>query len=162
MTSATDPDRTALVREALASIRRGSSSFATASRLFPRETRERVWLLYSWCRAADDLTDGQEGGHGARLCDESAEAPLVRHARLVELTRAALDGDEPLPVPFAALRRLVREVALPRQWLFDHLEGFALDASASCAKTRDGRKKHARSSGVPRTLLEAARDQGSA
>ena len=40
------------------SIARGSKSFALASQLFDRETRERVWLLYAWCRAADDLTDG--------------------------------------------------------------------------------------------------------
>src|SRR3546814_12273078 len=41
------------------SIARGSKSFALASQLFDRETRERVWLLYAWCRAADDLTDGR-------------------------------------------------------------------------------------------------------
>ena len=41
------------------SIARGSKSFALASQLFDRETRERVWLLYAWCRAADDLTEAE-------------------------------------------------------------------------------------------------------
>ena len=39
-----------------------SKSFAAASRLFDPVTRERVWLLYAWCRRCDDLTDAQEGG----------------------------------------------------------------------------------------------------
>ncbi len=117
-------DRPALVRQAHASITRGSHSFAAASRLFPRETRERVWLLYCWCRAADDLTDGQELGHGGG----DRPDPLAEQARLVDLTTAALDGDAPVPLPFAALRQLAREVSLPRKWVLDHLEGFALDA----------------------------------
>ncbi len=118
-------DRTALVESARISIVRGSQSFAAASRLFAPATRERAWLLYCWCRAADDLTDGQEAGHDAI----APNAPLAGHARLVALTTAALDGDAPLPLPFMALRQVARETALPRRWIFDHLEGFALDAA---------------------------------
>ena len=49
-------DRAALVAKAHMSIKRGSKSFAAASRLFDRTTRERVWLLYAWCRAYDGTT----------------------------------------------------------------------------------------------------------
>jgi phytoene synthase len=119
--------RAELVKQAHASIMQGSQSFAVASRLFARETRERAWLLYCWCRAADDLTDGQEAGHG-RVSEPAQGDPLVQQVRLVKLTRLALDGDEPVPLPFAALRQLSREVDIPRQWIDDLLEGFALDA----------------------------------
>src|SRR3546814_6136042 len=59
------------------SIARGSKSFALASQLFDRETRERVWLLYAWCRAADDLTDGQDHG-GAMTQDHEAAAAVAQ------------------------------------------------------------------------------------
>jgi 15-cis-phytoene synthase len=49
-------DRAALVAFAQESISRGSKSFRFASRLFDRTTRERVWLLYAWCRKCDDMT----------------------------------------------------------------------------------------------------------
>ena len=78
-------DRPALVAHARASIARGSKSFAAASRLFDRTTRERVWLLYAWCRACDDLADAQE--HGGRLGDQ-ADADKRLH-RIRELTALA-------------------------------------------------------------------------
>jgi len=55
-------DRDELVEEAHEAIARGSKSFAFASRLFDRGTRERAWLLYAWCRRCDDIADGQEFG----------------------------------------------------------------------------------------------------
>ena len=44
------------------SIAKGSKSFAAASRLFDRETRLSVVMLYAWCRHCDDVVDGQEAG----------------------------------------------------------------------------------------------------
>lgn len=125
--------RDELVAGARASIARGSHSFAAASRLFAPETRERAWLLYCWCRAADDLTDGQDAGHRAA---PGGEAQL-RQSRLEELTAAALNGQDQLPLPFAALRELTREVDLPRAWIADLLEGFALDSRGWRPETTD-------------------------
>ena len=51
-------DRDRLVQEAGAIIAEGSKSFRFASQLFDQPTREKSWLLYSWCRACDDITDG--------------------------------------------------------------------------------------------------------
>ena len=116
--------RAELVAAARDTIARGSQSFAAASKLFAPETRERAWLLYAWCRAADDLTDGQELGHGAAEVHD----PVAAHGELVRLTAAALDSEEPVPLPFAALRQVARETALPRRFIDDHLAGFALDA----------------------------------
>ncbi len=117
-------DRAALVIAAREAISKGSQSFKSASKLFAPATRERAWLLYSWCRALDDLTDGQELGHdGAASVD-----PDGTQARLVALTAAALNTDAPVPQPFAALRQVARETGMPRRMVDDHLAGFALDA----------------------------------
>ncbi|MFM5884618.1 MAG: phytoene/squalene synthase family protein [Novosphingobium sp.] len=118
-------DRTALVAAARDTIAKGSQSFAAASRLFAPDVRERAWLLYSWCRAADDMTDGQELGHGAK----AGASPLAVQDRLEALTWAALDSEDDVPLPFAALRQVVRETAMPRGFVADHLAGFALDAA---------------------------------
>ena len=116
--------RAELVVAARDTIALGSQSFAAASRLFARDTRERAWLLYAWCRAADDMTDGQELGHGASALDD----PAAAQARLEALTALALFSDEPVPLPFAALREVAQETAMPRRFVEDHLAGFALDA----------------------------------
>lgn len=118
-------DREHLVAAARESIARGSQSFAAASMLFAPETRERAWLLYAWCRAADDMTDGQELGHGAT----GATEPQAVQSRLETLTWAALDGPSEVPLPFAALRQVARETAMPRAFIADHLAGFALDSA---------------------------------
>ena len=60
-------------------IARGSRSFRLASTLFSARTRERAWLLYAWCRACDDLADGQEMGHGMReVADPEARLAAIR------------------------------------------------------------------------------------
>ena len=70
------------------------------------------------------MTDGQElGDNAAALSD-----PPGVQARLEALTCAALDTDDPVPLPFAALREVVRETKMPRRFIADHLAGFALDA----------------------------------
>ena len=55
-------EREDLIDYAEHAIAKGSKSFALASRLFDRATREKVWLLYAWCRRCDDLADAQELG----------------------------------------------------------------------------------------------------
>ena len=94
------PTRDAIVATAHESIARGSKSFAAASLLFDAATRERAWLLYAWCRACDDIADGQDHGHGMSLVED---AP-ARIAAMRALTDAALAG-EVVGVPaFDALR----------------------------------------------------------
>lgn len=126
-------DRAELVAAAGATIARGSQSFAAASKLFAPATRDRAWLLYAWCRAADDMTDGQELGHGAVGPADPAAAQLELHA----LTSAALDTEATVPLPFAALRQVACETAMPRDFIADHLAGFALDAEGWQPATAD-------------------------
>lgn len=107
------------------SIARGSKSFALASQLFDRETRENVWLLYAWCRAADDLTDGQDHGGEMALGHDPAAALAVIRRR----TDAAFAGERTGDMAFDALGYLLTQVAIPRSVIDDIIAGFALDAN---------------------------------
>ncbi len=115
--------RAALVGFAEASIARGSKSFAAASRLFDRTTRERVWLLYAWCRACDDLADGQDhGGESVAIADTAA-----RVARIEDLTEAALAGRATDDPAFDCLAVVAAETGVSHSHVYDVVEGFALD-----------------------------------
>ncbi|WP_230772763.1 phytoene/squalene synthase family protein [Sphingomonas sp. Leaf4] len=117
-------DRPALVAHARDTIARGSKSFAAASKLFDPQTRERAWLLYAWCRACDDLADGQDLGHGMqRVGDAQARIDLIR-AR----TAQALVGQATCDPAFDALGVVAAEVGLPEAIIHDVIDGFQLDA----------------------------------
>jgi len=116
-------DRKALLTHAEQSIARGSKSFAAASRLFDRATRERVWLLYAWCRACDDLADGQD--HGGALGDQAGAAE--RFATIRTRTDRAFAGEPTGDPAFDALGLLARECALTPAMAQDVIAGFALD-----------------------------------
>jgi 15-cis-phytoene synthase len=118
------PSRASVVAAAQDSIARGSRSFAAASQLFDRATREHAWLLYAWCRACDDLADGQELGHDAKPVTD----PAARLARIRSLTDAALAGQWTGDPAFDALKIVVEETHLPHRFARDVIEGFALDA----------------------------------
>jgi len=111
--------RDEIVAAARESIERGSKSFRAASRLFDRETRERAWLLYCWCRHCDDVSDGQIFGFSG------GETGSV--AQLKADTRRAIAGEEVEELPFKALRQLLLECPIPERLLNDHLRGFELD-----------------------------------
>lgn len=123
-------ERAALVRTAQASIRKGSKSFAAASRLFDRTTRERVWLLYAWCRACDDIADEQDHGHALRHgAVGTRQAPEDRLATIRTLTELAMAGEATGAPAFDALAQLRREVPITPAMVEDVLAGFALDAA---------------------------------
>jgi phytoene synthase len=118
------PSRDAIVATARESIARGSQSFAAASRLFDRRTRERAWLLYAWCRRCDDIADGQAHGHGMTVVED---AP-ARLARISAMTEAALAGEWVGDPAFDALRIVAAETDMPPRFARDLIAGFALDA----------------------------------
>lgn len=126
-------ERARLVQAALESISAGSKSFRFASQLFDLRTRERSWLLYAWCRACDDLTDGQTFGHDAVRVDD----PKARIAFLKDRTAAAFAGEATGLVPFDALRLVAAECAIPEAVARDHLAGFERDAAAWRPRTGD-------------------------
>lgn len=103
----------------------GSKSFALASKLFDPVTRERAWLLYSWCRACDDIADGQDHGGALRRVDN----PEERLAYLRDMTERALAGEVTGVPAFDALGLVVAECNIPHQWPRDLIQGFAMDAA---------------------------------
>ena len=120
-------DRTALLAYARRAIRRGSKSFAAASRLFDRRTRERVWLLYAWCRACDDLVDQQD--HGGPMQPHPDEAGSdKRLAAIRMLSRRAVGGAPTGNPAFDALACVAEETGLTAAMAEDVIGGFALDA----------------------------------
>lgn len=117
--------REVLVSNARKSILKGSKSFAAASHLFDRETRERVWLLYAWCRRCDDIVDAQD--HGGALGDQSGAGDRLLVVR--EKTALAFAGKETGDPAFDALGLVARETGLTLEMAGAVIEGFALDAA---------------------------------
>ncbi|WNO53819.1 phytoene/squalene synthase family protein [Stakelama saccharophila] len=131
--AAETPGRAALVATAQDSIARGSKSFAAASRLFDPATRERAWLLYAWCRACDDIADGQILGHDmTKVADGPARIAAIRSA-----TDAVLAGAWVGDPAFDGLRFVVAETGLPRGYIDDLIAGFALDAEDRRLRSTD-------------------------
>lgn len=117
-------DRAELVEQARLSIKRGSKSFSAASRLFDPVTRERVWLLYAWCRRCDDLADAQD--HGGELGDQAGAIDRVEAIRV--LTRQALEGQPTGDPAFDAFGLVARECRITQAMADDVIDGFELDA----------------------------------
>ena len=108
-------------------IEKGSKSFAGAARLFDGDTRASAYMLYAWCRHADDEIDGQELGH-APACGSPAatDEPHMRLARLRRRTERALAGEAEEPV-YEALARVVSKHGIPPRHPLELIEGFAMD-----------------------------------
>ena len=116
--------RQALVNLAHDAIRRGSKSFAAASRLFDRITRERAWLLYAWCRRCDDLADDQD--HGGALGDHDEAHNRIKAIRV--LTTRAMEGQPTADPAFDSFGLVSGESRIPAALVEDVIAGFALDA----------------------------------
>ena len=120
-------DRDALVEQARQSIAEGSHSFAAASMLFDRTTRERAWLLYAWCRRCDDIADAQD--HGGALGEEANAADAQDRIEAIRiLTRRALEGHPTADIAFDAFGQVAMEAGLTLDQAEDVIAGFDLDA----------------------------------
>jgi phytoene synthase len=118
-------DRAALVAKAHAAIREGSASFARAAALFDRPTRERVWLLYAWCRRCDDIADNQVmGGELGSQKDRGARVKAIR-----ALTGRAFEGLPTADPAFDGFGIVESECGLTEDMADDVIAGFRLDAT---------------------------------
>ncbi len=117
--------REQLVAAAAESIAKGSKSFARASQLFDKATRERAQLLYAWCRRCDDIADGQD--HGGELKADPGDAK-DRVEALRVLSHRAIDGQPTADLAFDALGQVAAESGLTHEMADDVIDGFALDA----------------------------------
>ena len=126
--------REALVEKARASIAEGSHSFAAASKLFDRDTRERAWLLYAWCRRCDDIADNQD--MGGPLGDQGTQKEAEdRIQALRVLTKRALDKQPTADFAFDAFGLVAEECRLTYDMAQDVIGGFALDAAGFTPRT---------------------------
>ena len=118
-----------------ASIKKGSKSFALASRVLPPALRDDASMLYAWCRYCDDVIDGQEMGHGQ--IEDYKTGQSERLEMLREKTARALSG-KPMEDPvFAGLARVVKTHEINHRHPFDLLKGFEMDAEDRVYKSVD-------------------------
>jgi phytoene synthase len=109
-----------------ASIKKGSKSFALASRVLPPALRDDASMLYAWCRYCDDVIDGQEMGHGQIADYKTGQAKRLEDLRLQ--TKAVLAGNPTDNPVFAGLGRVVETHAIDHKHPFELLKGFEMDA----------------------------------
>jgi phytoene synthase len=117
----------ALLDHATQSIEVGSKSFAAASRLFDPVTRRSAVMLYAWCRHCDDVIDGQEAGHSAKVV--SQQVVTERLQRLIAQTHAVYAGTPTHSPAFEAFREVVLRHGIEQRYALQHLDGFAMDVS---------------------------------
>lgn len=123
----------ALLDHATKSIRVGSKSFAAAAKLFDKDTRRSVLMLYAWCRHCDDVVDGQELGHNTTApVDAAAQVERLRNQTL-----SAYAGEPQSAPAFAAFQDVALRHAISPHHAFDHLAGFAMDAADARYETID-------------------------
>jgi phytoene synthase len=118
-----------------ASIKKGSKSFALASRVLPPALRDDASMLYAWCRYCDDVIDGQEMGHG-----QIEDYKVGQDERLAELRLATADvlSGKPTDNPvFAGLARVVKTHEIDHKHPFELLKGFEMDAEDRVYETVD-------------------------
>jgi phytoene synthase len=115
-------------------IRRGSSSFASAARLFAPGVRDDARLLYAWCRHCDDEVDGQRLGHGATARDDPRDA-AARLDAVRDATLAVLRGEPARDAPHAALGMVLARRPIDPALALEHLEGYAMDVAGTRYET---------------------------
>jgi len=144
-------------------IERGSKSFAIASRLFDRETRQDATLLYAWCRHCDDVIDGQELGMGPLRYDQSKAADEL--AGLRQLTLDALKGKTMSNPFFAGLQHVVERHDIPDEYPLALIDGFAMDVAKRRYETLDDTLEYAYHVagvvGIMMAMIIGARDKNS-
>jgi len=116
-------------------IRKGSRSFALASRVFDPAIRDHAWMLYAWCRHCDDEIDGQELGMAP--VTQPGHDPVASLLKLRTETQRALRGAAVTDPVFLGLQRVAREHAIPERHALELLAGFEMDVTGFRYRTID-------------------------
>ena len=102
----------------LAARRASGSSFYTAMRILPRERREAIFEIYSFCRAVDDIAD--DGG--------PRDVRLKQLAEWRSEVNAAYAGTP--PPRLRGLAGPIRTFALRREDFLDVIDGMEMDVKS--------------------------------
>ena len=98
------------------SLRRNSRSFSWASLLLPAQARAPIAVVYAWCRRCDDAID---------------DAPATDQAEALRRLKTEVDAiyaGEPMgDIVLTAFQLVVQRYAIPRVYVDELLEGFAMD-----------------------------------
>lgn len=79
MMAAPTPDREAQMRDAVAqSVRGAGTSFFWAMRFLPKPKREAMFAVYAFCRAVDDIADGEGAPAAKRAALDEWRAEIER------------------------------------------------------------------------------------
>jgi len=95
------------------------SSFYLAMRILPRERRDGMYAVYAFCRAVDDIADG--------------DGPRDERLALLERWRADIErlcAGEAMPVRLGALREAAQRFGLRREDFQAVIDGMAMDVTA--------------------------------
>ena len=95
------------------------SSFYLAMRILPRRRREGMYAVYAFCRAVDDVADG-DGPRDERF------AALERWRADIDRLCAGTDA----PARLAPLQEAVRQFGLRREDFQAVIDGMAMDVTA--------------------------------
>ncbi len=101
------------------SLRRNSRSFSWASLLLPAQARAPIAVVYAWCRRCDDAID---------------DVPASDQAVALRRLKAEVDGiyaGEPMrDIVLEAFQVVVHRYGIPRVYVDELLEGFAMDVDS--------------------------------
>jgi len=128
-----------LTQESRETLRKGSKSFNLATFIFSKDTRESVYLLYSWCRHCDDVTDGSVLGFN----QNPMGLELSRVDTLQEMTHLAVRGEYgSIDKPHVAFGMVARKYGIPVTYADDLLEGMKHDAELGKIRTQSDLLKY--------------------
>lgn len=108
------------IDHARAITRRYARTFYFASHVLPEAKRDAAYVVYAFCRYADNVTDVHR--EDTELIPD-AERQLARLRGELEAIYTDADG----PTRWVALREVVRIYRIPRQYFDDLIDGVAMD-----------------------------------
>ncbi|KAK8185225.1 Lycopene beta-cyclase [Phyllosticta capitalensis] len=122
------------LREALVRLRQKSRSFYLASGSFQGRLRMDLILLYSYCRAADDLVDDSSAGQAKDWIGKMRKFLDISYATKGEKGPASTYADEEFPPRFKSAFRCLPTAYLSKKPLIDMLDGFEMDIAFELAR----------------------------
>ncbi|BCG49785.1 phytoene synthase (plasmid) [Candidatus Profftella armatura (Diaphorina cf. continua)] len=119
-------------------IKTGSKSFSSAIKLFDPVVRYKILMLYAWCRYCDDVIDNQICGNKSKSLQKKKKNNIKYKLKILRIkTKKACIGFKMKEPAFLALQKIISISNFPVNLLFEHLDGFEMDATKRSYITLD-------------------------